>query len=129
MSHVKEVFYKPPYVGILAFLIVFLTQGLGHTLMVLVEKTLGADYQYQGAFYLGILGGILLFIGMKKENEVPATWLGYFAGLFLWTGWVEFSFVFYAEYLEVEQILPSRRPNQSASSLSLRSCMWKEQCQ
>ena len=121
MSHVKEVFYKPPFVGILAFLIVFLTQGLGHTLMVLVESTLGLEFQYQGAFYLGLFGAVLLFIGMRKENEVPATWLGYFAGLFLWTGWVEFSFVFYAEYLEVEQILPDGTINRFPEYLLMQS--------
>ena len=29
--------YRPPYVGLLAFLIVFLFQGLGHTIMIVME--------------------------------------------------------------------------------------------
>ncbi|MEC8832735.1 MAG: hypothetical protein VX772_10280, partial [Bacteroidota bacterium] len=96
-------------------------QGLGHTLMVLVEKIFGEGLQYPAAFLLGLLGTVLLFIGMKKNDEVPATWLGYFAGFCLWTGWVEFSFVFYAEYLNVEQILPNGKLNLYPEYLVMQS--------
>ncbi len=121
MSAVKRVFYRPPIVGLLAFVVVFITQGLGHTLMVLVEDIFGAAFQYQAAFILGIFGAILLFIGMKNENEVPATWLGYFAGFCLWTGWIEFSFVFYAEYLNIEQTLPDGTINPYPEYLVMQS--------
>lgn len=121
MTNVKAIFYRPPYVGLLAFVVVFITQGLGHTLMVLVEKIFGEGLQYPAAFLLGLLGTVLLFIGMKKDDEVPATWLGYFAGFCLWTGWVEFSFVFYAEYLNVEQILPNGKLNLYPEYLVMQS--------
>jgi len=121
MANVKAIFYKPPFVGLLAFVVVFITQGLGHTLMVLVEKIFGEELQYPAAFLLGLLGTVLLFIGMKKNDEVPATWLGYFAGFCLWTGWVEFSFVFYAEYLNVEQILPNGKLNLYPEYLVMQS--------
>jgi len=121
MANVKAIFYKPPFVGLLAFVVVFITQGLGHTLMVLVEKIFGEELQYPAAFLLGLLGTVLLFIGMKKNDEVPATWLGYFAGFCLWTGWVEFSFVFYAEYLNIEQILPNGKLNLYPEYLVMQS--------
>lgn len=121
MQTVKEFFYRPPFVGLLAFIVVFITQGLGHTLMVLVEQFFGSNYQYQAAFILGLLGSILLFIGMKNDKEVPATWLGYFAGFFLWTGWIEFSFVFYAEYLNIVQILPDGSINKFPEYLVMQS--------
>jgi len=121
MQTVKELFYRPPFVGLLAFIVVFITQGLGHTLMVLVEQFFGSNYQYQAAFILGLLGSILLFIGMKNDKEVPATWLGYFAGFFLWTGWIEFSFVFYAEYLNIVQILPDGSINKFPEYLVMQS--------
>ena len=89
--------------------------------MVLVEKIFGEGLQYPAAFLLGLLGTVLLFIGMKKDDEVPATWLGYFAGFCLWTGWVEFSFVFYAEYLNVEQILPNGKLNLYPEYLVMQS--------
>jgi len=97
----KRIFYRPPFIGLLAFLIVFLTQGLGHTLMVGMEMLFGIEYQYEAAAFLGLFGAYLLYLGMKNPGEVAATWLGFFAGTFLWTGWVEFSFVFYANHLSV----------------------------
>ena len=121
MQTIKELFYRPPFVGLLAFIVVFITQGLGHTLMVLVEQFFGSDYQFQAAFILGLIGTILLFIGMKNDKEVPATWLGYFAGFFLWTGWVEFSFVFYADYLNIVQILPDGSINKFPEYLVMQS--------
>ena len=121
MANIKAIFYRPPFVGLLAFLVIFITQGLGHTLMVLIEKIFGEGFQYPTAFLLGLLGAVLLFIGMKKDDEVPATWLGYFAGFCLWTGWVEFSFVFYAEYLNVEQILPNGKLNLYPEYLVMQS--------
>ena len=121
MVSLRRIFYKPPLVGLLAFIVVFITQGLGHTLMVLVEQFFGSGFQYQAAFILGLFGAVLLFIGMKNENEVPATWLGYFAGFCLWTGWIEFSFVFYAEYLNIEQTLPDGRLNPYPEYLVMQS--------
>ena len=59
MQTIKELFYRPPFVGLLAFIVVFITQGLGHTLMVLVEKFFGSAYQFQAAFILGLIGTIL----------------------------------------------------------------------
>lgn len=121
MNVIARRFFRPPIVGLLAFIVVFITQGLGHTLMVLIEQIFGSGYQYQTAFILGLLGAVLLFVGMKNENEVPATWLGYFAGFLLWTGWVEFSFVFYAEYLNIEQVLPNGTVNQYPEYLVMQS--------
>jgi len=101
MSTMKNLFYKPPFIGLLAFIIVFLVQALGHTVMIMMENIFGEAYVYQSALGLGLLGGVLLFIGMKHPNEVTGTWLGFFAGTFLWTGWVEFSFVWNASWLGV----------------------------
>jgi hypothetical protein len=101
MSAVKNLFYKPPFIGLLAFIIVFLVQALGHTVMIMMENIFGEEYVYQSAVVLGLFGAALLFIGMKHPKEVTGTWLGFFAGTFLWTGWVEFAFVWNASWLSV----------------------------
>ena len=80
---IKKMFYRPPFIGMLAFLIVFITQGLGHTVMVGMEMLFGHEYQYQAATFLGLVGAYLLYLGMKNPSEVAATWLGFFAGTFL----------------------------------------------
>lgn len=94
--------YRPPWVGLLAFVIVFVVQALGHTVMIVMEKTWpGPGYVYETAFAMGVLGAVLLFLGMRSDKEVSATWYGFWAGTFLWTGWVEFAFVWSANYLGV----------------------------
>ncbi|PIE50247.1 MAG: hypothetical protein CSA38_04135 [Flavobacteriales bacterium] len=92
---------KKPFVGIFAFIIVLLTMPLGHALMIVMEKTLGHDYLFPAAIGLGFLGLILLILGMLSKKQVNSTLLGLFSGLFVWTGWVEFSLVYYAGRMEV----------------------------
>ena len=93
---------KKPFIGILAFVLVLFTMPLGHTVMILIEET----YKYYGATALGVLGIILLMISTKYEgNENAQTYLGLFAGLFIWTGFIEFSFVYAAEVLGVAPLM------------------------
>ncbi len=107
MSTVKNLFYKPPFIGLLAFFIVFLVQALGHTVMILMENVFGEAYVFQSATALGLVGAVLLFIGMKHPKEVTGTWLGFFAGTLLWTGWVEFAFVWNASWLSIPDQMDS----------------------
>jgi len=87
--------------GFLTFFIVLLTMPIGHAIMVLVQIIFGEFYQFPAAILLGLVGFIFLMVGMGKENETTATWYGFFSGLFLWTGWVEFSFVYFAHHLNI----------------------------
>lgn len=103
----KRLFYRPPYIGLLAFVIVFFVQAIGHSVMIMMEKLFGAQYEYHSAAFLGLVGAAMLFIGMRNKSEVAATWLGFFAGTFLWTGWVEFSFVAYAAHLGIQPLMLS----------------------
>ncbi len=96
--------YKPPMVGMLAFLVVLLTQPIGHTVMILTEEIFGDAYLYHVAIAMGLFGAALVYIGAKKDI-VPATWYGYFGGTFIWSFWAEFSFVYYADLLEVQPLM------------------------
>lgn len=87
--------------GILSFAIVLLLMPIGHAVMVLIEHTMRDD-ELLGAGILGTLGAVLLVIGLfKNSNRAIATILGLIAGILIWTGWVEFSFVWIADKLNV----------------------------
>ncbi len=102
----KGLLYRPPWVGLLAFVVVFIMQGMGHTIMIVMEEVWpGPGYVYQSAFAMGLVGAVILFFGMKSKNEVTATWLGFWAGTLLWTGWVEFAFVWAGEFLAVPDLM------------------------
>ena len=110
-----KLFYRPPYVGLVAFVIVFLVQGLGHTLMVAMENLFGHERVLLAAFVLGAIGVVMLFVGMKHTGEVAGTWLGFWAGTLIWTGWIEFSFVWAADYLAVPDLMDPRAPGEIAT--------------
>jgi hypothetical protein len=108
--------YRPPWVGLLAFILVFVVQALGHTVMIVMEDVWpGQNYIYESAFAMGLLGAALLLIGMRSANEVSATWLGFWAGTFLWTGWIEFSFVWSASTLGVPDLMDVNVPGEIAT--------------
>lgn len=115
-SVVSRLLYRPPYVGLMAFLIVFIVQGIGHTVMIVMEDVWpGPAYLYQSAFVMGLIGAVMLFYGMRSEREVFATWMGFWAGTLLWTGWVEFAFVWNAEWLHVPDLMDPNLPGEIAT--------------
>jgi hypothetical protein len=112
----KGFFYRPPWVGLLAFIVVFVVQALGHTVMIMMEDIWpGPGYVYESALAMGVVGGLLLWWGMRHKNEVAATWYGFWAGTFLWTGWVEFSFVWSAQVLGVPDLMDPLVPGAIAT--------------
>ena len=77
---------------------------LGHAAMILMEKIFGHEYVFKAALILGLTGVILLFLGIRNPKEIKATFLGLFAGLFIWTGWIEFSYVYIAQKYGVQPL-------------------------
>jgi len=115
LSPFKRMFYRPPFIGLLAFLIVFLMQGLGHTQMILMEMIFHTSL-YMSAFITGLIGAVALWIAMRSESEVTATWVGFFAGTFLWTGWIEFTYVWSAKILlGVPNVMKPYNPEEIAT--------------
>ncbi len=91
--------------GILSFLLVLLLMPIGHAIMILNEHFLG-DYKYHGAVIMGFLGVAMLIWGLKKNsNPTLATLLGFLGGILVWTGWIEFSFMWIAEKNNVAHLI------------------------
>lgn len=96
---------KKPFAGITAFVMVLLTMPLGHAAMILMEKGLGLENVYFTAVLLGCIGTVLLLSGLNTANALIATLLGMFAALFVWAGWIEFAFSYYANRTGVEPLM------------------------
>lgn len=96
---------KKPFIGIIAFVVVLFTMPLGHALMIVMEKVFGDHYVFQVALYMGLVGLALLIWGMMTSKKTTATFLGLFSGLLVWTGWVEFTFVYYAKRFQVAPLI------------------------
>lgn len=96
---------KKPFIGTTAFFIVLLTMPLGHAAVILIEKGLGLENVYYAAVLLGCLGTGLLLAGMNTTNALIATLLGMFGALFVWGGWIEFAFSYYANRTGVQPLM------------------------
>lgn len=97
--------FTPFKIGVSSFLLVLLLMPFGHALMVLNEHLL-THYKLLGAFLIGMLGLAVLVLGLfKNEKNALATIFGLLGGIFVWTGWIEFSFVWIAEKLKVPALM------------------------
>jgi hypothetical protein len=78
---------------------------IGHAMMVLNEMIL-EEHKFLGALILGFIGIYLLVYGVKNDsNKSIATILGLMGGILIWTGWIEFSFVWIAEKWSVPALM------------------------
>jgi hypothetical protein len=87
--------WRPPWVGILTCVLMFVGVGVGHAVMTFIEDGLGRDLTYPVSIFLGFGGIVLLWYGVKSKSESFATWSGFFAGIILWMTWVEFFYMYY----------------------------------
>jgi len=91
-------------IGVFSFILVLLFMPLGHTLMILNERLL-TNHKLIGAGIIGFIGVCLLVLGISKDRKKStATLFGLLAGILVWTGWIEFSFVWVAEKLHIEAL-------------------------
>lgn len=97
--------HKSIKIGIFSFFIVLFFMPIGHALMVLTDVLL-QEHKLVGAFAIGLLGCILLFVSINRElKAATATLFGLLAGVLVWTGWIEFSFVWIAEKLSTPALI------------------------
>jgi hypothetical protein len=78
---------------------------LGHAAMIIMENVFGKENIFIAAIIVGFLGLVLLIFGIVSKKRNLSTILGLFAGLFVWTGWIEFAFVYYANRFGVAPLM------------------------
>lgn len=93
------------YTGIIAFVIVLLLMPIGHIIMSFITKNYSLDYQMFFAGGLGFLGVLIILLNSRTQNEIVSSLFGLLAGILIWTGWVEFAFVYFAERLGINPLL------------------------
>jgi hypothetical protein len=87
--------WRPPLVGIITTVLMFLGVGVAHAVMRAIEEALGHDLTYPASIGIGFAGVVLLWYGVRSHSENFATWSGFFAGIVVWMSWVEFFYMYY----------------------------------
>ncbi|MCL4781099.1 MAG: hypothetical protein KJ049_12975 [Gammaproteobacteria bacterium] len=108
MSEFKKL-YQAPLPAIIALLIVYVWQGLGHTVMYLMEHKWFPNSVTTVAIFGGFVGAAMVWIGRNK-SENAATLLGFCGGSLIWLTWIEFNFVYTADQLGVQEAMWGAKP-------------------
>jgi len=87
--------WRPPIVGVVTFVLMFVAIGLAHTMMVMIEHQLGNARTLQLSPLLGFAGIVMLWYAIKSKNEAFQTWIGFLSGVIVWMCWVEFYLMWY----------------------------------
>lgn len=90
--------------GIVAFIIVLLLMPIGHIIMSFITKNYPLEYQMLYAGVLGFAGVFIILLNSRTQNEIVSSLFGLLAGILIWTGWVEFAFVYFAERLGISPL-------------------------
>ena len=93
-SSIMRRYYRPPFIGLLAFVSVLLALPLAHAFVIAVRDLVG--YENAGGLFLsvGLVAAIMLFVGTRRYAEISGTLLGFAAGMLIWIGWASYSFKF-----------------------------------
>lgn len=97
-------YYQAPIPAIISLLVVFGWQGIGHFVMYQMEHAWFKEHVFMVSFFIGLIGVVMVWYGGKRP-ELGATLLGFAGGSLIWLAWIEFSFVYVAQDLEVEPIV------------------------
>jgi len=103
--------YKPPLVGLFAFVAVILANPISHSLSVIAKYQVPPEYVSWVHLTIGALGMVLLIYGTLRNTEILGTLLGFAAGLLVWLGWASYAFAFDALNLQLSPL--SLTPTQS----------------
>jgi len=96
--------HSPPFLGLTALAITLLWKPTAHALTVTLHGLVTGPVQYLVGALIGLAGFTLVWQGFKRD-ELTATCMGYMGGSFIWIGWFEYAFDFFAEFLEVPALL------------------------
>ena len=89
--------------GILAFIVIFMLMPIGHALMIVMNNLL-ADHLALGAICVFLIGLVLLVLTRFTASSSWQSLLGALAGVLLWTGGVEYGFLYAAHDLAIETV-------------------------
>jgi hypothetical protein len=96
-------YYQAPLPAIIATVIVFAWQAIGHYVMHSMQHIWFTNHVFLAAFVIGVIGVAAVWIG-RNRGENAATLLGFVGGSLIWLSWIEFSFVYVADDLGVSPI-------------------------
>jgi len=96
--------YRPPFIGLFAFIAVLLANPVVHSLSVALKELFPREYTSLVHLMIGVVGVAMLVYGTRRDSEVLGTLLGFGAGLLVWLGWASYAFFYNQFDLELSPV-------------------------
>ncbi|MBL8628670.1 MAG: hypothetical protein JNM81_03510 [Rhodospirillaceae bacterium] len=114
-------FYHPPFVGAFGFIAVLGIVPLMHSLLSLVMHAFSKDYETLVSILIGAVAIGMVIYGSLRNSETLGTWLGFVAAHLVWTGWIELSFRFNPQSMNMGPLIIDGERILSASLLFVQA--------
>lgn len=98
-------FYQPPFVGAFAFVAVLGIVPIMHSLLSLVMEEFPPGHETAISIGIGAIAIAMVIFASARNSEALGTWFGFIAGHLVWTGWIELSFRFNPEYMNMGPLM------------------------
>jgi hypothetical protein len=112
--------YSPPYLGLLVFWTILLWKPLAHSVLVLMHAAFPGPEKYLAGFFVGLAGCVLIWKGIKQD-ELPASAMGWAGGALIWLGWFEQSFHLFGHSLGIQDVAIEGRGMLTPGLLAIES--------
>lgn len=112
--------YKPPFIGLFAFIAVLLANPVAHSVSVAIKEIFPREYTSFVHLGIGALGLALLIYGIRRDSEVRGTLLGFAAGLLVWLGWASYGFFYNQIDLNLSPIALTPEQNRGVGLLFIQ---------
>jgi len=106
MGDLTKKLTQQPLLGTLCVVIVFFGLAIGHSMVVLQREWTGGMSVVDTLIsaVLGFTGLALVWIGMKRD-ETQATILGYIGGNLIWIGIFEWTWFYFAHWMNIQPVM------------------------
>ncbi len=113
--------YRPPFVGAFAFMAVLGIVPLMHSMLTLIMDGFPPGHETAISIGIGVVAVLMVVYGALRNSETLGTWLGFIAAHLIWSSWIELSFRFNPDYMDMGPLIVNGERILTASLLFVQA--------
>jgi hypothetical protein len=87
-------YFRPPVIGLLALMLTLVGNPIMHACVTATKELFGPSHEFLFYQTMGAIMVVALVWGIKRNEEVSGTLIGWVAGLLLWSAYASYAFKF-----------------------------------
>src|SRR5688572_353579 len=85
-------YFRPPVIGLLALMLTLVGNPIMHACVTATKELFGPSHEFLFYQTMGAIMVVALVWGIKRNEEVSGTLIGWVAGLLLWSAYASYAF-------------------------------------